>query len=170
MGRHRCQRIGPSSRAPLRPGTRIKAPRYGVTPYPLSPRSLRPPRTKTTFSEGRAHDECPRALCAPPRIGRVFVFFDPSCPSWLRRMCDVSSVRVFVPRLALLRRAPQLVVLAVRTPRIGVEPGGSGVGLDFPMGAERGVAVFGGLLPPARAEPHECCGLGIIRGDGCWCR
>src|SRR5688572_31094238 len=61
----------------------------------------------------------------------------------------IQLVRVVVPRLALLRRAAELVVLTLRTPRVGIESGGARIRFDFPVRAERRVAVLGGLLPSA---------------------
>ena len=73
---------------------------------------------------------------------------------------------VLVVRRPLLRRAAQLVVLAVRAPRVGVEAGRAGVRLHLAVRAERRVALFLRLLPAAGIEARERRRLRGVRGAG----
>ena len=71
------------------------------------------------------------------RVFRAFVLFVLSC-----------LVRIIVARFALLRRAAQLVVLAVGAPRFRIEAFLARVRLDLPVRAELlVVALFLRLLP-----------------------
>src|SRR5882724_5346263 len=73
-------------------------------------------------------------------------------------------IRVVVRRVALLRRAAELVVLALGAPRVGVEALHASVRLDLAMRAELLVAVFGRLHPSAGAEADPRGRRGTIRG------
>jgi tetratricopeptide (TPR) repeat protein len=68
-------------------------------------------------------------------------------------------------RVSFLRRPPQLVILAVDTPRVGIEPCRARVGLDLAMRAEGGGdAFFHRLLPPhevKRTNPVDCGAEGV---------
>src|ERR1044072_8559379 len=65
--------------------------------------------------------------------------FEPTEPT---EPSEPNSVGVVVRGIALLRRAAQLVVLALGTPRVGVESLRAGVRLDLAVRAELLVAVL----------------------------
>src|SRR4026209_2475946 len=71
-------------------------------------------------------------------------------------------IRILIPGLALLGCAAELVVLAVRAPRIRIEPGRARVRLHLTVGAERLIPVLGWLLPAARAEADERRRLRVV--------